>query len=76
MDRETITDTSPISFLDVLEMAINVDISFRCPLECMRCQRQTNFTFHGRKVYGKDATMDEVKKLLSLYTIKFLWSVI
>ena len=45
MDRETITDTSPILFLDVLENGINVDISFRCPLECMRCQRQTNFTF-------------------------------
>ena len=52
MDRETITDTSPISFFRRPRNGINVDISFRCPLECMRCQRQTNFTFHGRKVYG------------------------
>ena len=68
MDRETITDTSPISFFRRPRNGINVDISFRCPLECMRCQRQTNFTFHGRKVYGKDATMDEVKKLAAHFT--------
>ena len=29
----------------------------------MRCQRQTNFTLEGRKVYGRDATMDEIRKL-------------
>mgnify|MGYP001157434759 FL=1 len=68
MDREIITDTSPISFFRRPRNGINVDISFRCPLECMRCQRQTNFTFHGRKVYGKDATMDEVKKLAAHFT--------
>ena len=63
MDRKTITDTSPISFFRRPRNGINVDISFRCPLECMRCQRQTNFTHYGRKVYGKDATMNEIAKL-------------
>ena len=57
-----------ISFYRRSKKGINIDISNRCPLECMRCQRQTNFTFHGRKVYGKDATMDEVKKLAAHFT--------
>jgi MoaA/NifB/PqqE/SkfB family radical SAM enzyme len=34
----------------------------------MRCQRQTNFTLEGRKVYGRDATMDEIKKLSDYFS--------
>ena len=54
---------SDISFYRRSKKGINIDISNRCPLECMRCQRQTNFTLEGRKVYGRDATMDEIRKL-------------
>ena len=68
MDREIITDTSPISFFRRPRNGINVDISFRCPLECMRCQRQTNFTLEGRKAYGRDATMDEIRKLSDYFS--------
>ena len=53
---------SDISFYRRSKKGINIDISNRCPLECMRCQRQTNFTLEGRKVYGRDATMDEIEK--------------
>ena len=34
----------------------------------MRCQRQTNFTLEGRKVYGRDATMDEIRKLSDYFS--------
>ena len=59
---------SDISFYRRLKKGINIDISNRCPLECMRCQRQTNFTLEGRKVYGRDATMDEIRKLSDYFS--------
>jgi MoaA/NifB/PqqE/SkfB family radical SAM enzyme len=59
---------SDISFYRRSKKGINIDISNRCPLECMRCQRQTNFTLEGRKVYGRDATMDEIKKLSDYFS--------
>ena len=59
---------SNISFYRRSKKGINIDISNRCPLECMRCQRQTNFTLEGRKVYGRDATMDEIRKLSDYFS--------
>ena len=41
---------------------INLDITFRCPLECPRCQRQ-KFKDNGEKVWGYDMSLDEIKKL-------------
>ena len=41
---------------------INIDITFRCPLECPRCQRQ-KFKDNGEKVWGYDISLDEIKKL-------------
>ena len=59
---------SDIAFYRRSKKGINIDISNRCPLECMRCQRQTNFTLEGRKVYGRDATMDEIRKLSDYFS--------
>lgn len=59
---------SDIAFYRRSKKGINIDISNRCPLECMRCQRQTNFTLVGRKVYGRDATMDEIRKLSDYFS--------
>ena len=59
---------SDISFYRRSKKGINIDISNRCPLECMRCQRQTNFTLEGRKVYGRDATMEEIRKLSDYFS--------
>ena len=59
---------SDISFYRRSKKGINIDISNRCPLECMRCQRQTNFTLEGRKVYGREATMDEIRKLSDYFS--------
>ena len=64
---------SDISFYRRSKKGINIDISNRCPLECMRCQRQTNFTLEGRKVYGRDATMDEIRKLSDYFSSFNFW---
>ena len=45
---------------------INLDITFRCPLECPRCQRK-KFTDVGKKVWGYDISLDEIKKLANFF---------
>jgi len=47
--------------------AINVDITHRCPLECPRCQRQMSFTHKGIKVPGGDITMEDFRKVLTIF---------
>ena len=47
--------------------AINIDIGFRCSLECPKCQRQTQHRNLGQKVPGYDLTMDEINKLAKFY---------
>lgn len=47
---------------------INIDIGFRCPLQCPRCQRQRQHLNHGEKVPGYDLTMSEIEKLSNFYT--------
>lgn len=42
---------------------LNIDISFRCPLECPRCGRQRHFRNHGRKVPGKDMPLQDFEKV-------------
>lgn len=46
---------------------INIDIGFRCPLQCPRCQRQTGFLDKGKKVHGYDLTLEEIDKLSDFY---------
>jgi len=46
---------------------INVDISFRCPLECLRCQRYTSFSANGLKVPGEDMPLDRFEKILDRF---------
>jgi len=48
---------------------INIDITHRCPLECPRCQRQTGFINYGKKVWGYDISLDEIKKLANYFKI-------
>ena len=47
--------------------SLNIDISFRCPLECPRCQRQRQWRNHGLKVPGRDLTLDEIDKISDHY---------
>lgn len=47
--------------------AINLDITHRCPLECLRCQRYFSFTSKGLKVPGGDMPMDRFEKILERF---------
>ena len=47
--------------------SINIDIGFRCSLECPKCQRQTQHRNRGLKVPGYDLTLDEIDKLSDFY---------
>ena len=42
---------------------VNLDISFRCALECLRCQRTKNYTSKGKKVIGEDLSLVDFKKI-------------
>ncbi len=48
-------------------IGINVDITHRCPLECLRCQRYTSFTSKGFKVPGEDMPLDRFEKILDKF---------
>ena len=47
--------------------SLNIDISFRCPLECPRCQRQRQWRNNDLKVPGRDLTLDEIDKISDFY---------
>ena len=47
--------------------SINIDIGFRCSLECPKCQRQTQHRNLGVKVPGYDLTLSEIHKLAKFY---------
>ena len=47
--------------------AINIDIGFRCSLECPKCQRQSQHRNLNKKVPGYDLTLDEIYKLSDFY---------
>jgi len=47
--------------------SINIDIGFRCSLECPKCQRQTQHRNLGLKVPGYDLTESEIRKLANFY---------
>ena len=51
---------------------LNIDIGFRCPLECPRCQRQVTWRKPAwrktaLKVPGRDLTLDEIDKISDYY---------
>ena len=56
-----------LAFFNRKNKGINIDITHRCALECPRCQRQTAFRDKGRKVYGEDISMEDIKKLAAHY---------
>lgn len=47
--------------------AVNLDITHRCPLECLRCQRYSSFTSKGLKVPGMDMPIDRFEKILDKF---------
>mgnify|MGYP003640519226 FL=1 len=55
------------SFFDRRHKRLNIDLSHRCPLECLRCGRQRSFTNKGLKVPGRDLTISEFNKILDWF---------
>lgn len=46
---------------------LNLDISHRCPLACLRCQRQTHHAAKNEPVPGEDLSIENFKKLTDFY---------
>ena len=46
---------------------INLDITHRCPLECLCCQRYSSFTSKGLKVPGEDLSIDNYAKVIKYF---------
>jgi MoaA/NifB/PqqE/SkfB family radical SAM enzyme len=43
---------------------VNIDITHRCALECMRCQRTIHYTNFNKKVPGEDMSMNDFQKVI------------
>ena len=43
--------------------SLNIDITHRCALECLRCQRTTKFINEGEKVPGVDMSLKDFEKV-------------
>lgn len=56
-----------LKFFNRKRKGLNIDITHRCSLECPRCPRQFAFRNKGRKVYGQDVTLNDIKKLAKHY---------
>ena len=39
------------------DFGVLIDLTYRCALECPRCQRQEFFRDHGEKVWGEDCLL-------------------
>ena len=44
--------------------SINIDITYRCPLECPLCPRQESYRDKGLKVPGRDLPVEKFKELM------------
>tara|TARA_B100000902_G_scaffold386976_1_gene430358 strand:- start:1870 stop:2499 length:630 start_codon:yes stop_codon:yes gene_type:complete len=46
---------------------MNIDIGWRCALDCPRCARWRHFRKFGHKVHGYDITMEEYLKVIDFF---------
>ena len=53
-----------ISYLDFITRGFNLDSTFRCPLMCPNCKRQTDYTNHGKVVPGEDLDIINFMKII------------
>jgi len=54
-------------FKRATEKRLNIDITYRCPLECLRCERQTSFRNKNLRVPGRDLTLEEFNKIINFF---------
>ena len=55
------------NFLFFNSRAVNIDITHRCALECMRCFRTMFYTSKKMKVPGEDMSMDDFLKIIKYF---------
>ena len=46
---------------------VNVDLTYRCPLECIRCSRQQDFKRNNLPIWGHDLPIETIDKLTDTY---------
>ena len=53
-----------MSYLNFITRGFNLDSTFRCPLMCPNCARQSNYTNYGKVVPGKDLDINNFMKII------------
>lgn len=48
---------------------VNLDITFRCPLECSKCSRQSFYAKHNKIVEGQDMSFNTFLKVINHFDI-------
>ena len=48
-------------------IGVNMDITHRCPLECLRCSRQYDFKRNKTPVWGQDIPLETIDKITDVY---------
>tara|TARA_Y100000385_G_C13082070_1_gene634481 strand:+ start:1138 stop:1791 length:654 start_codon:yes stop_codon:yes gene_type:complete len=51
------------TFFNRTDKRLNMDITHRCPLECLRCGRQNSFRNKGLPVPGEDLSLEDFDKI-------------
>ena len=51
------------------KLPLNIDLSHRCPLECLRCGRQKHWKNKGLPVPGKDMTLEDFEKIIKYFKV-------
>lgn len=59
--------TQNLFFKRATEKRLNIDITYRCPLACSRCGRQTSFRDKNLRVPGRDLTIEEFDKITNFF---------
>ena len=52
---------------DGLDCGVNLDITHRCPLECLRCSRQQDFGRFNQPVWGEDLPIETIDKITDAF---------
>ena len=57
-----------LEFFNRKHKMLNMDLTHRCPLECVRCGRQTSFRNKGKPVPGHDLSLDDFEKITNHFS--------
>ena len=57
-----------LEFFNRKHKMLNMDLTHRCPLECIRCGRQTSFRNKGETVPGHDISLEDFEKITNHFS--------